>query len=80
MNILSKYKGFNLLGLFIPNMSYGFFEDDFKWMQEWGFNFARIPMNYRNWYVEGQPDIKEEVLEMIDKVVVWVRNMVFIFV
>ncbi|ABP65789.1 glycoside hydrolase, family 5 [Caldicellulosiruptor saccharolyticus DSM 8903] len=71
MNKLPRYKGFNLLGLFVPNMSYGFFEDDFKWMEEWGFNFARIPMNYRNWYVEERPEIKEEVLEIIDKVVVW---------
>ncbi len=71
MNKLPRYKGFNLLGLFVPGRILGFFEDDFKWMGEWGFNFARIPMNYRNWFVEGSSDIKEEILQMIDRVIEW---------
>lgn len=71
MNILPRYKGFNLLGLFNPNRIFGFFEEDFKWICDWGFNFVRIPMNYRTWHIEGSDNIKEEILDMIDKVVEW---------
>lgn len=71
MNKLPKYKGFNLLGLFSPNRVLGFSEEDFKWISEWGFDFVRIPMNYKTWYVEGSDRIKEEILGMIDEVVGW---------
>lgn len=71
MNKIPRYKGFNLLGLFVPGTIFGFLEDDFKWMSEWGFNFVRIPMNYKNWYIEGTSEIKEEILYIIDKVIIW---------
>ncbi|MBP5232890.1 MAG: cellulase family glycosylhydrolase [Planctomycetes bacterium] len=59
-----RWRGFNLLGMFIkhpgPNedtastgMTGDFAEDDFKWMRDWGFNFARLPLDYRYWVPDG---------------------------
>src|SRR5512133_2549336 len=50
-NRLPKWKGFNLLDFFSPtpprNQSSGkTTAEDLKWMQDWGFNFVRIPMAY----------------------------------
>jgi len=50
-----RWRGFNLLGMFCQTkMSagdkriFGYFpEDRFQWMHEWGFNFARLPLDYR---------------------------------
>ena len=33
---------------------FGYFpEDHFQWMEEWGFNFARLPLDYRFFVEEG---------------------------
>ena len=48
-NKLPQWKGFNLLDFFSPDPanSRGVTSDDhFRWMRDWGFNFARIPMAY----------------------------------
>jgi endoglucanase len=26
-----------------------FLEDDFRWIRDWGFNWVRLPMDYRFW-------------------------------
>ena len=47
--------GFNLLGMFCKSKMaagdkriLGYFpEDRFRWMHGWGFNFARLPLDYR---------------------------------
>lgn len=54
-----RWYGFNLLEYFSTDtdwMKYfpyvnegGFKEDDFRWMRDWGFNWARLPMDYRFW-------------------------------
>ena len=52
--------GFNLLGMFCKTkMAAGdkridgsFPEDHFRWMRGWGFNFARLPLDYR-FFVKG---------------------------
>ena len=58
-----RWRGFNLLGMFLsrrhaepvasdPGFSRtpGYFpEEDFRWMHDWGFNFARLPLDYRCW-------------------------------
>ncbi|HZI53166.1 MAG TPA: glycosyl hydrolase family 5, partial [Chitinophagaceae bacterium] len=46
-NKLPAWKGFNLLDFFSPNPSNSrgvTTEDHLRWMQDWGFNFIRIPM------------------------------------
>ncbi len=50
-----RWYGFNLPGMFCQTKMVagdkriqGFFpEDRFQWMHEWGFNFARLPLDYR---------------------------------
>jgi len=54
-----RWYGFNLLEYFstdsdwmkyFPYKDDGLFrEDDFRWMRDWGFNFVRLPMDYRFW-------------------------------
>ena len=72
--------GFNLLEYFstdpdwmkyFPYRNHGAFrEDDFRWMRDWGFNFARLPMDYRFWTDPGDPrKIDERKLEPIDRAI-----------
>lgn len=80
-NKLPQWKGFNLLDFFSPdpaNSRISTTEDHFRWMQDWGFDFVRIPMAYpyyldidrsRNISTEEVYKIKEEAVESIDKVV-----------
>lgn len=73
--VLPRWRGFNLLELYTrrgPTDWRGgaFPEDDFRWIADWGFDFARIPMDYTLWIEDG--DIykpKEATLEQIDRVV-----------
>ncbi len=49
--VLPRWRGFNLLELYTrrgPTDWRGgaFPEDDFRWIADWGFDFARIPMDY----------------------------------
>ena len=54
-----KWYGFNLLEYFstdadwmkyFPYKDDGMFlEDDFRWIRDWGFNWVRLPMDYRFW-------------------------------
>jgi endoglucanase len=58
-SINPRWYGFNLLEYFstdtdwmkyFPYKNDGQFkEDDFKWIHEWGFNWVRLPMDYRFW-------------------------------
>lgn len=48
-NKLPLWRGFNLLDFFSPDPANGrqkTMEDHFRWIQDWGFNFVRIPMAY----------------------------------
>src|ERR1035438_5625345 len=54
-----RWYGFNLMEYFstdpdwmkhFPYKNDGMFvEDDFRWMRDWGFNWVRLPMDYRFW-------------------------------
>lgn len=79
---MSRWKGFNLLNLFISKIEADmngkyerhkgdFSEDHIKWIADWGFNCIRIPMCYRNWLGDEKDFYKmdEAVLEKIDRVV-----------
>ena len=56
-----RWCGFNLLGMFCQTKMengdrriFGYFpEDRFQWMREWGFNFARLPLDYRFFVEKG---------------------------
>ena len=52
-----RWRGFNLLDMFImgrdPNPP-EFKEWDFRKLSEWGFNFVRLPMDYRYWVKDGK--------------------------
>jgi endoglucanase len=68
--VLPRWRGFNLLEMFTTRSDGDFREDDFRWMSDWGFDFARIPMCYTLW-VHGDDvyDIREAMLENVDRVV-----------
>ena len=80
-NPLPKWKGFNLLDFFSPDPTSSRRKttgENFKWMQDWGFDFVRIPMAYpyyldidrsRNISPEDVYKINEERVEEIDQVV-----------
>jgi len=66
----SSWRGFNLLNMFYMDSSEdsGFEEGIFKMMAEWGFNFARLPMDYRIWIKSGDWNvIDEREIKRIDR-------------
>jgi len=69
----SSWKGFNLLNMFYlrgQETDTPFNETEFKMMSDWGFNFARIPVDYRiliranNWN-----NMNETAMRRLDKAV-----------
>jgi aryl-phospho-beta-D-glucosidase BglC (GH1 family) len=80
-NPLPRWKGFNLLDFFSPHPDQSrrqTTEENFKWMQDWGFDFVRIPMAYpyyldidrsKNITPEDVYRIKEEQVDRIDNLV-----------
>jgi aryl-phospho-beta-D-glucosidase BglC (GH1 family) len=66
--VLPRWRGFNLLEKFYRNDP--FRETDFQWISEWGFDFVRLPMDYRQWTDADDPyAIKEPVIEHIDQAI-----------
>lgn len=80
-NKLPKWKGFNLLDFFSPNPQQqrrGTTEEHLKWMQDWGFDFVRIPIAYPSYLKfdrsrkitpEEVYNIDEAAVEKIDSLV-----------
>jgi endoglucanase len=75
-----KWYGFNLLEYFstdpdwmkyFPYENDGMFlEDDFRWIHDWGFNWVRLPMDYRFWTdTQNLFKIHEEKIEPIDRAI-----------
>ena len=66
-------RGFNLLEMFIwspAKTAPKFQEQDFQFIRENGFNFVRLPLDYRFWIADGQWDrIDEAKLAPIDEAV-----------
>jgi aryl-phospho-beta-D-glucosidase BglC (GH1 family) len=68
-----RWRGFNLLGMFVKGWGQpGFHEEDFQMIHELGFNFVRLPMDYRYWIVDNDWErIDEEKVKLIDQAVAW---------
>ncbi|MFZ0199606.1 MAG: cellulase family glycosylhydrolase [Candidatus Sulfotelmatobacter sp.] len=74
-----RWYGFNLLEYFstdadwmkyFPYKNDGMFqEDDFRWIRDWGFNWVRLPMDYRFWTAPDLFTIHEEKVEPIDRAI-----------
>lgn len=66
----SQWRGFNLLEKFTLRGNARFREDDFKWIAELGFNFVRLPTDYRC-YTDPNDwlKFKEEALREIDEAI-----------
>ena len=73
---LPLWFGFNLQEKF--NADWGarrFDERDFAWIAELGFNFVRLPMDYRTWTEPGNWSVlRQSVLEEIDQVLRWAEQ------
>jgi endoglucanase len=66
---LPRWRGFNLLEKFNARND-RFREEDFAWIAEWGFNFVRLPMDYRVWTEENDwMRLRETTLREIDEAV-----------
>jgi hypothetical protein len=75
-----RWYGFNLLEYFstdpdwmkyFPYKNDGMFlEDDFRWIRDWGFNWVRLPMDYRFW-TDSQDllKIREDKVAPIDRAI-----------
>lgn len=70
---LPLWRGFNLLHKFHLDWSNRPFEErEFEWIAELGFNFVRLPMDYRVWADKTDPyRLDESVLKEIDQAVRW---------
>ncbi len=70
---LPRWRGFNLLEKFM--LSGGrkpFLEEDFRLISKLGFNFVRLPMDYRFWIQDGNwEEFDEATLKEIDQAVRW---------
>ena len=75
-----QWYGFNLLEYFstdpdwmkyFPYKNDGMFlEDDFRWIRDWGFNWVRLPMDYRFWTDSHNPfNMHEENVVPIDRAI-----------
>ena len=73
---LPRWRGFNLLEMFMKSSSPGpFREDDFRLISEWGFNFVRLPMDYRIWIQNGDwTRFNETALRWVDQAVEYGRQ------
>lgn len=70
---LPRWRGFNLLEKFmLPSGNKPFVQEDFQWMADWGFDFVRLPMDYRCWTDPKNPyQLVEKTLAEIDQAVEW---------
>src|SRR5580693_5717835 len=67
---LPRWRGFNLLNKFMADSQKPFDERDFADIAELGFDFVRLPLDYRCWTAPGEPKtLKDPVLKEIDQAV-----------
>ena len=64
---LPRWRGFNLLEKFQRDWNnQPFVETDFDWIAEWGFNFVRLPCDYRIW-TAAPGHYREAPLQELDR-------------
>lgn len=70
---LPRWRGFNLLEKFVAGRnSKPYLEEDFRLIAKLGFNFVRLPMDYRGWIKDGNwKTFDEQALKEIDQAVEW---------
>lgn len=72
---LPRWRGFNLLEKFSvarPECNTAFREEDFELITALGFDFVRLPLDYRTWTDDTDPfRLDEKVLTEIDQAVEW---------
>jgi endoglucanase len=69
-NKLPRWRGFNLLEKFTLRQNSPYLESDFEWMADWGFDFVRLPSDYRCWTKEDKPyEYDEAILKQYDTAV-----------
>ena len=67
---LPRWRGFNLLEKFMVGNQRPFREEDFAWIAELGFDFVRLPLDYRCWTDPADwTRLRENVLQEIDEAV-----------
>ena len=68
-----RWRGFNLPGKAIKGSFSGkWFEDDLRMMHEFGFNFARVPLDYRYWCQDDNPMSPDpKKFASIDEMLAW---------
>ncbi len=71
---LPRWRGFNLLEKFNVSRNAPFVETDFQWLSDWGFNFVRLPMDYRCWAKTPEAEFHEPTLREIDQAIEWGRR------
>ena len=68
-----RWRGFNLLEMFIWHKEAKlpvYREADFRQIKEWGFNFVRLPIDYRYWTHGGDWNrIDEEWVKPVDRAI-----------
>ncbi|HUC85368.1 MAG TPA: cellulase family glycosylhydrolase, partial [Candidatus Acidoferrales bacterium] len=69
---LPRWRGFNLLEKFQSEQGNApFVEQDFEGIADWGFNFVRLPMDYRCWAKTPDAEFDEQTMKEIDQAVAW---------
>jgi endoglucanase len=70
---LPRWRGFNLLDKFTLSRGQNgpFVERDFEWIAGWGFDFVRLPMDYRCWANPAEAEFNESTMAHIDQAIDW---------
>ncbi len=72
---LPRWRGFNLLEMFMVHDARQFLEQDFAEIAELGFNFVRLPLDYRTWTESKDWRLlREDRLVWIDEAVTFGRK------